>query len=165
MALLLLAAAILLSELYFRMADRYGRQGVTWISNTGVTGIEYSPIEIWHWRKFMSDQITNSERETFTVHTDQFGFRNYGHALTKPANVIRILILGDSYTSALNIADDKTFQSLLQKNLSDLRPAGKKIEVLSASSPAWSTEQQLLCLSHEAAQFSPDYVLLMACPV
>ena len=164
MSLLLLSIFILLSEVYFRIADRYGREGVTWISDQGVTGIEYSPIEIWRWRKLMSDQITNSEGETFTVHTDQFGFRNYGHPLTKPADVIRILILGDSYTSALNIGDDKTFQSLLEKKLSDLRPAGEKIEVLSASSPAWSTEQQLLCLSNEAMQLQPDHVLLMTCP-
>jgi lysophospholipase L1-like esterase len=163
-ALLLLAGTIVLFEIYFRLADRYGREGVTWISNKGVTGIEYSPTEIWHWRSFMSDRIINAEGDTIIVHTDQFGFRNYGRSLRKPDSVIRILILGDSYTEALNIADDRIFPALLQQNLADLRPAGKTIEVLSASSPAWSTEQELLCLQNEAAQFAPDYVLLMACP-
>lgn len=163
-ALLLLTAVLVLCEIYFRLADRYGREGITWISNKGVSGIEYSPLTIWHWRPFMSDRIINAEGDTIIVHTDQFGFRNYGRSLRKPDSVLRILILGDSYTEALNIADDRIFPALLQKNLSDLRPAGKTIEVLSASSPAWSTEQELLCLQNQAAQFAPDYVLLMACP-
>jgi hypothetical protein len=151
-------------EIYFRIADRYSHNGVTWISNKGVTGIEYDPNEIWRWRKWMRDKITNNDGQTMVVHTDQFGFRNYQKTVSKPRNVMRILVLGDSYTEALNVADDNIFESLLEKKLSSLQPMGKSIEVVSASSPGWGTDQEWVCLQNEAMKFEPDCVLLMACP-
>ena len=162
--LLVVACIVLFFEVYFRISDQYGNKGVTWIPSTGVTGIEYSPTEIWRWRKNMNDKITNSEGQTFVVHTDKFGFRNYGKSVRKPKNVIRILVLGDSYTEALGVADDHTFAALLEKKLSNIKPNDKTIEVVSASSPGWGTDQEFGCLQNEAMEFEPDYVLLMACP-
>ena len=146
---------VLLSlEIYFRLNGSYN-----------LNGIQYNDCEVWRWRKNVADPVTNNEEGLkFIVHTDKFGFRNYKKELHKPKDVIRILILGDSYTSGLSYPDDKIFTSLLEKNLANINPAGKKIEVIGASSPGWSTEQELLCLQHEAMQYEPDYVLLMACP-
>ena len=129
-----------------------------------LAAIEYSPNEIWHWSSNLNYHDRCEEGWPITVHTDWFGFRNYGKTIKKPKDVIRIVVIGDSYTEGLGYSDNQIFTSLLEQNLSGLKPHNCKIEVMGASSPAWSTEQEWRCLLNEAKWFEPDYVLLLVCP-
>jgi len=130
----------------------------------GLTGIEYNHNEIWNWKGNLDYQSRSEEGYPTIVHTDKFGFRNHGKTIEKPKDVIRIVIIGDSYTEGLGYSDNQIFTALLEQSLAGIKPGGKKIEVIGASSPAWSTEQELRCLMNEAKLFQPDYVLLMVCP-
>ena len=151
--LTLLVILILFGEILCRVKNTYG-----------LAAIEYNPIEIWHWKKNLDYQSISEEGFKTVIHTDKFGFRNFGKSLNKPADVVRIVVIGDSYTEGLGYSDNQIFTSLLEQNLAGLKVKGRKIEVIGASSPAWSTEQELLCLMNEAKWFKPDYVLLMVCP-
>jgi lysophospholipase L1-like esterase len=145
---------ILLSgEIFFRVTKSYG-----------LAPIEYNSNELWHWSKNLNYTATNAEGQPISVHTDWFGFRNFGKTMKKPKGVIRIVVIGDSYTSGLGYSDNQVFTSLLEQNLAGLKPHNCKIEVMGASCPAWSTEQELRCLQNEVKWFEPDYVLLMVCP-
>ena len=44
------------------------------------------------------------------------GFRDYERTYQKPEDTFRILILGDSYTEALQVSLEKTFSAFLEKN-------------------------------------------------
>jgi lysophospholipase L1-like esterase len=149
----ILLIVILSGEVFFRITKQYP-----------LAPIEYNSNEIWHWSRHLNYQGQSEEGQPTHVHTDWFGFRNYGKTIKKPKDVIRIVVIGDSYTEGLGYSDNQIITSLLEQSLADIKPHNCKIEVMGASSPAWSTEQELRCLLNEAKWFEPDYVLLMVCP-
>ncbi len=153
LSLTLILILILSGEIFFRIKKPYA-----------LAPVEYNRNEIWHWSKNLNYISKCEEGTQIHVRTDWFGFRNYGKTIKKPKNVIRIVVIGDSYTEGLGYSDNQVFTSLLEQNLAGLNPHNCKIEVLGASSPAWSTEQEWRCLLNEAKWFEPDYVLLMVCP-
>lgn len=57
----------------------------------------------------------------FDQHYDQneFGFRGPNRALDKPDGVFRILVLGDSYTYGLGVANDETYCRVLENLLNE----------------------------------------------
>jgi len=60
------------------------------------------------------------------------GLRDIEHLYEKPDNIIRILILGDSYAAALEIPLEKTFPRLLEGLLNE--QSDYHFEVINASS-------------------------------
>jgi len=144
----------LVLEIFFRIQNKYA-----------INGIEYDPVKLWHWRANLDSKEWNSDDADvggFKIFTDRFGYRNTGRSYTKRDNVIRVLVIGDSYTAGLTHPIEKIFTTLLENKLQS--STGKKIEVFNMASPCWSTEQEYLCLLDQGLAIKPDYVLLMVCP-
>jgi lysophospholipase L1-like esterase len=76
----------------------------------------------------------------------------------KPNDVYRILVLGGSAAFDLYKRDDATWSMLLQRNLGTR--AGKRVEVVNAGTPGYSTYQVVPQLEHALADMQPDLVLL-----
>ncbi len=96
---------------------------------------------------------------------NSLGYRDSEHAVAKPAGTYRIAVLGDSFAEARQVAQEKTFWSLLSRDLgtcSGLK--GKRVEVLNFGVGGYGTAQELLTLRKDALRFSPDLVLLAFYP-
>ena len=87
--------------------------------------------------------------------------RDREHQISHPANTLRIAVLGDSYTEAMQVNQDEAFWAVMEKALQrcdNLR--GRNIEVINFGVSGFGTTQELLMLRYKVWKYSPDVVLL-----
>lgn len=95
------------------------------------------------------------------VRINRDGMRDEEHPVAKPAGELRIAVLGDSCVESLQVPVEKTFWSLLEKELARCPVvAGRKVEALDFGVSGYGTAQELLTLRHRVWQYDPDLVLL-----
>ena len=98
------------------------------------------------------------------VSINSAGLRDREHAIKKPPKTLRIAVLGDSYTEALQVNRKEAFCAVLEKQLqgcANLR--GRKIEVINFGQAGIGTTQELLALRDRVWKYSPDIILLAFC--
>jgi hypothetical protein len=95
------------------------------------------------------------------VSINREGFRGPETTIAKPPGTVRIAVLGDSFTEAQQVAEDRTFSAVIARSVADC-PAlrGRKAEVLNFGVNGYGTTQELMTLRHQVWQFSPDIVVL-----
>jgi|WetSurMetagenome_2_1015567.scaffolds.fasta_scaffold112779_2 hypothetical protein len=71
----------------------------------------------------------------------------------KPYNIMRILVLGDSFTFGEEVSDDQTFPAYLQQML-------PHSEVINFGVHGYGHDQMLLYLQEEGVKYAPDIVIL-----
>ena len=86
------------------------------------------------------------------------GFRDYERSWEKAANTFRILVFGDSYVEALQVALDKAFPALLEEMLNE--GSSKRIEVLSLGQSGFGTADAYMRYQNFGVKYSPDLVIL-----
>jgi hypothetical protein len=87
--------------------------------------------------------------------------RDREHAIQHPPNTLRIAVLGDSFSGAMQVNQDETFWAIMEKNLQGCPNLGsRKVEVLNFGQAGFGVAQELLALRHRAWKYSPDVVLL-----
>jgi hypothetical protein len=86
------------------------------------------------------------------------GLRDVEHTIAKPAGIVRVALLGDSATEALQVRLPRTYARLLEKQL---REQGANVEVLNFGCSSYSTGQEYLQLKNEVAQYHPDITVVM----
>ena len=107
-------------------------------------------IEGWSWPENKVYLRYNSE-----------GFRDLEHTKEKPADTIRIAVLGDSFAEARQVELEATFWSVLAQRLQESPVlSGKKVEVLNFGVSGYGTAEELLTLRQRVWKYSPDIVLL-----
>src|SRR5882762_10324046 len=95
------------------------------------------------------------------VHINSDGLRDREHAKSKPADTVRIAVLGDSFSEAMHVSVDQTFWFLLERKLQECNAfPGKKIEVINFGVSGYGTGQELLTLRQKVWDYSPDLVVL-----
>ena len=92
--------------------------------------------------------------------TNSHGMRDKEYALEKPQGTTRIALLGASRAMGAGVADDETFEGLLETNLTDR--LGRPIEILNFGVSDYEPARRALSLTQKAAAFSPDIVLYVA---
>ena len=95
------------------------------------------------------------------VSINRDSMRDREHALAHPADMVRIAVLGDSYTEAMQVNQDETFCAIMEKELekSD-HLKGRHVKVLNFGQSGFGTNQELLMLETRVWKYSPDVVLL-----
>jgi hypothetical protein len=95
------------------------------------------------------------------VRINSDGLRDREHAVTKPPNVVRIALLGDSYAEALSVAAEDTFWSVMEKKLGECDAfQGKQVEVVNFGVSGYGTGQELITFREQVWKYSPDIVIL-----
>ncbi len=79
----------------------------------------------------------------------------------KPPGVYRILVLGDSFTEAIQVELEETFGQQLARILNQ---EGCRVEVINAGVGGWGNDQELLWLKHEGYKYHPDLIILQIFP-
>ncbi len=110
----------------------------------------------WVPRKNISGIHTNSEGRVTSFKTNSRGLRDREYALTKPAGVTRIVILGDSFTWGWGVDDNKSYVEILESLL-------KNTEVLNLGVTAFQTQQEFEYLKLEGMGHNPDIVIIGFC--
>jgi hypothetical protein len=97
------------------------------------------------------------EPHRFTVNTNEDGLRTRVSKASKPGGVLRVAVMGDSTVFGWGVGDDQALPPQMERTL---RPRSKKrVEMLNAAQPGYTTAQ-LSFLFHDAiADYRPDVVL------
>jgi hypothetical protein len=103
---------------------------------------------------------TRAPEYTTYLRTNSLGLRGPEISASKPSDVFRVLVVGDSFVEAAQVAEDETFVHRLAASLEG-QVAGKRIEVLNAGIGGWGTGQEMLYLEQEGLKLQPDLVLLV----
>lgn len=89
------------------------------------------------------------------------GQRDREHTRSKPANTLRVAVLGDSYAEALQLPIKDTFWAVLERELRNYSALnGRHVEVLNFGVSGYGTAQELVKLRHRVWDYSPDFVIL-----
>jgi len=95
------------------------------------------------------------------VHINSEGLRDREHTKAKPADTVRIAVLGDSFVEAMHVPMEETFWSLLERKLQECNAfPGKHVEVINFGVSRYGTAQELMTLRQKAWDYSPDIVML-----
>lgn len=94
------------------------------------------------------------------VRINSLGFRDRrDYSLQKPADTIRVLVLGDSVTFGHGTLDDTTYPYLLEQRLRAWRP-DVNWEVWNLGVPGYNTRQELTYLQQIGPLAKPDVVVV-----
>ena len=89
------------------------------------------------------------------------GLRDREHAKAKPADTVRVVVLGDSFSEAMHVPMEQTFWFLLEQRLQECNAfPGKKVEVINFGVSGYGTAQELMTLRQRVWDYSPDLVVL-----
>jgi hypothetical protein len=95
------------------------------------------------------------------VRINSDGLRDQEHSLIKPADTLRLALLGDSYAEALAVPIEQAFWSVMKSKLDECDAAsGKAIEIINFGVSGYGTAQELLTLREKVWKYSPDVVML-----
>lgn len=106
----------------------------------------------------LSERLDNMYESTLLVTTNSGGMADREYPRVKPANTIRVALLGDSVTASLYTPQDKKFKTLWGKALA--QSTGKTVEIMNFAVDGTSTWEQIQMLHLRARHFQPDYVVL-----
>src|ERR1044072_3651772 len=96
------------------------------------------------------------------VSINSAGLRDREHPLAKTPHTIRIALLGDSYSEALQVPLEQTFWWQLQQKLEACDQfKGKHVEIINFGVSGYGTAQELIALRQQVWQYSPDMVMLL----
>ena len=122
------------------------------------------------WGQFVSspDPLLRYVPKAGAGDINSFGFRDREFALDKPADVFRILVIGDSIAYGFcnprqPLRPDQTFSKQLEQRLNARRGNGPRIEVLNLGVSGYDTTQEVRFLEVAGLQFIPDLVVLSYC--
>jgi hypothetical protein len=95
------------------------------------------------------------------VRINSDGQRDREHSKTKPADTVRIAVLGDSFAEAMHVPMEQTFWSLMERKLEECNAfSGKHVEVMNFGVSGYGTAHELMTLRQKVWDYSPDIVML-----
>ena len=135
-----------------------------------ISGIQFEPQLYepnrergWALRAGAHGVVSGEARQA--VQINSHGFRDRERSFEKPEGTVRIAILGNSWTEALQVPLEKTYPAVVEEELGESGCfTDKKVEVLNFGVAGYSTAQELLALRQEVWKYSPDFVLLAFYP-
>lgn len=94
------------------------------------------------------------------VEYNSLGFRGPEISYDKPADVYRVMLVGDSFIEAREVNYEDTVYAQLSDLLAHAHtPDGKQIEVFGVGATGWGTLQAYLYYQHEGHRFAPDLII------
>jgi lysophospholipase L1-like esterase len=114
--------------------------------------MEYDPLLGWRHKRNVSSEIASDEYHMNVQYNAQ-GWRGPGRTFSKPANVFRIVVLGDSFADGYTLPIQDRFTEVLEAKKAQL-------EAINLGVAGYSTDQELLLLDQEGWKHQPDLVVL-----
>ncbi len=125
--------------------------------------------EVWGVRNdFLVNELVPSR--SITIKRQEFATNSHGlhdqeYSTVKPEGTYRIAVLGASPVMAPGVAQQETFEAILERRLDSLaRPLGRRVEVLNFGVAGYSVLQQMLQLEDKVLALQPDLVIVTSIP-
>jgi lysophospholipase L1-like esterase len=115
--------------------------------------MEYDSLLGWRHKRNVSSEMFSDEYR-INVQYNAEGWRGPGRQFSKPPNVSRIVVLGDSFVDGYTIPLQDRFTEVLEASL---KP---QFDVINLGVAGYSTDQELLLLDQEGWKYQPDLVVL-----
>ncbi|MBI3548424.1 MAG: SGNH/GDSL hydrolase family protein [Elusimicrobia bacterium] len=115
-----------------------------------VVTLTYSLCRGWH---CLPDRSTE-----WRMNSD--GMRDVEHAVSKPKNVFRIAVLGDSFSIGMGLGPDEAYAKQLERMLNARYRGRPRFEVLNFAVAGYSTYDEWKDLLKRGLKYSPDLILV-----
>ncbi len=79
----------------------------------------------------------------------------------KAPETFRTVVLGDSFTFAMQVEEEETFVARLSEHLGRTTGAADTFETINAGADGWSTVNEYVWFTSEGYRYEPDLVILM----
>ncbi len=113
----------------------------------------------WELRPLQRTTIRSTEDEPFVFRTNRWGLRGGDVVVPKPANIFRIVCVGDANLVAADCPEPQTFCAELQSALQN--GVNYPIEVVNAGLPLGGPSIALIQFERTIALMQPDAILVM----
>jgi len=112
-----------------------------------------------HYHPASYDGWIRRDEFTVQVRTNGEGQRGPAVPFERAPNTFRILVVGDSFVEAVQVAEHERFLARLEQSLN---PPGAaiRVELIDGGCGGWGTAQEYLYLLDEGPRYRPDLVLL-----
>ena len=148
-----LLVALGLGELALRLA---GFESPRFFVPDPVTGVRHRPGATGRW----------TSEGNAAIRINGAGFRDREFDRAKTPDAFRIVVLGDSFTEALQVAAEDSFPRLLEARLAGCEAfAGRRVETRNFGVSGFGTTQSWLNYQAHASAYEPDLVLLAFTPI
>ena len=151
--LLIVLAAAIIAEAALRLCGLFDK-------NRGLKNSMGVPNTKYHhsFKPNSSCQLVSSKNGEYdvAVKINNYGFRGKDISIEKRSEVVRIMIIGDSFTFGVGAEEDETIPFLVEKYLKE---RGHNVEVINAGFGGYSPLLHYLRTRDEYLEFRPDIVL------
>jgi lysophospholipase L1-like esterase len=125
-------------------------------------------LELWaraRWSAPWYERVVaeQAESQSIAYTENRFGLRDRDYPSPRPADRLRLLILGDSFTHGTGVRDDQlVFPELLERELDRMTWPGKSgVDVLNGGLSGSLTQQWLRLWDQVVDDFEPDALLIV----
>jgi hypothetical protein len=98
--------------------------------------------------------VTTLYNKQVSIGINSAGIRDREYSLEKPPGKTRIVVLGDSFTSGLEVNSEELFTEIMERSLNNC-------EVLNFGINGFGPAQEFLILKEKAISYQPDLVLMV----
>ena len=110
-----------------------------------VTGFRIKPLSEGHFG-------------TIPANANEHGHRDEAASLEKPAEVFRVLSLGDSFTVGSGVGQEEAYPEVLERLLNET--GGGQVEVINSGVGGWGPYQYAQYYEQRGSRFDPDLILV-----
>lgn len=105
-------------------------------------------------------QAETSPRTGRRILINSLGLWDEEHAIPKPRDVYRVVLLTGSIANDRGVAYEDRFHEVLERMLAGAAPDGRRVEVINVSCEGYNTQQQVRLLERVGLRYEPDLVLV-----
>jgi len=118
----------------------------------------YDPVRGWQLKPGAIGRQRSEGSADVTI--NRGGFRGPEVAIARPPDVVRIAVVGDSFTEAMQVPYGDCFSAVAERELARCPLGGRRAQVLDFGVSGYGTAQELLTLRQQVWRYAPDVVLL-----
>jgi lysophospholipase L1-like esterase len=137
--------------------DSFFTQAFWWKRFAANPIYERDPARFWRLRAYANSDLNPESRDTQLINS--MGFRDDEFARAKAPGELRVITMGDSCTFGDGVANWETYSNVLEEMLGKALP-GKKVQVINAGVPGYTSYQVRTYLEHELLPYQPDLVVV-----
>ncbi len=156
-----LLMGVIIGEVGLRIGGIQGYPKIGDIVDSAPTGFHTSDPDLgWKLKPGVSGKWKGEGASFVEVNSE--GLRDREHTKIKPPNTLRVAVLGDSFTEAIQVPIEQTFWSKLERKLGNCAAVKgrKNVEVINFGIQGYGTAQELIMLRKKVWDYNPDIVVL-----
>ena len=122
----------------------------------------YDPVRGWQLKPGAKGLQRSEGHAQITINSG--GFRGPEVTAAKALGIVRVAVVGDSFTEAMHVPYPQTFCAVMERELAQCKPGGLRSQVLDFGVSGYGTAQELLTLREQVWPYTPDLVILAFFP-